>query len=161
MEEQKPKQDPSLILNNDGTASWTFREEGDTLQATYAGTFVFKCYLSPLETLASGRLFRELIGQNSNEASDQERFLAFSLSQLKSRIVKAPPFWKTDSNSIVDGNIPDLNLISLTLDKAINAELLYKEELKKKKAEAVATVQAAATALQESLKPTRKKKEKE
>lgn len=159
-EEQKPKQDTNLILNTDGTASWTFREEGDTLGATYAGTFVFKCYLNPLDSLAAGRLYRELLGQNGHEAGDQERFLAFALSQCKYRITKAPPFWKS-SNSVVDGgDVPDLNLISLILDKAISSEVLYKEQLKKRKEEALDKAQKAAEALHESLNPKKKEESK-
>lgn len=159
MSMDKPKNQPTdLILNSlDNTASWTMREEGDTLGATYAGTFVFKCFLSPLDTLASGRLYRELLGPNPNDATETERFIAFILSQLSKRIVKAPPFWNTDS--MIQGNIPDVNILTLVLDRAMSAEMIYKEGLNQRRAEALKKAQNAATAIQESL--TGKEKEEE
>jgi hypothetical protein len=143
------KSQNDIILNADGTALWTLREDGDTVLQTYIGPFTFKCFLNPLETLAAGRLYRELLGNNSGEAGEQERYTAFALSQLKFRVVKAPPFWNTDS--IVAGNIPDTNIISLILDRAISSEVLYKEELKKKRADALKKAADAVTALQASL----------
>jgi hypothetical protein len=143
------KSQNDIILNPDGTALWTLREDGDTVLQTYTGPFTFKCYLSPLETLAAGRLYRELLGNNSAEAGEQERYTAFALSQLNFRIVKAPPFWKTDS--IVAGNIPDSNILSLVLDRAIQSEVSYKEELKKRRTDALKKAGDAAAALQASL----------
>lgn len=89
-------------------------------------------------------------GPNTQEASEQDKFLAYCLSQLKYRVVKAPPFWITDT-SMVQGNLPDINLISLALDRAISAELLYKEQLKVRREESLKKATEAAKAIQEGL----------
>jgi len=125
---------PDLILNPDGTAVFTLQDEGEVL-GTYKGTFTFRCFLDPLATLSAGRVYRDLLGPNPQDASETERFLAFSLSQLQKRIIKAPPFWNTDS--MLAGNIPDVNIISTVLARAIDAEVAYKERLKDKKKEAL------------------------
>lgn len=137
-----------LVINPDGTAIYTLNEEGD-ISGSYRGTFVFKCYLSPLDTLAAGKLYRELLGSNAQEASDTERFIAFCLSQLSKRIIKSPPFWNT--GDMLAGNIPDMNVLSLILSKAVESEEAYKTQLKEKRTQALETAKNAATALQERL----------
>jgi len=162
MEDKKKPED--LILNPiDGTAVWTLREEGDTLGQTYSGKFIFKCYLTPTDILSIGRLYRDLIGHDyghlnikdgelivERDSSDQERYLAFAISQLSKRIVKAPPFWSTQS--LVNGDIPDINILLMALDRAITSEQLYKEDLAKKKEEALARAETATKAMQDRLK---------
>jgi len=143
-----------LVLNSDGTAIFTLNEEGDVL-GTYKGVFVFKCYLNPLEVLSAGKLYRELIGSSPQDATDTERFVAFCLSQLSKRIVKSPPFWNT--GDMINGNIPDMNIISMVLDRSIQSELAYKEHLKEKRTEALETAKVAAATLQERSIGTPKK----
>jgi hypothetical protein len=134
-EKNKNKNLPSdLVLNSDGTATFTLREDGD-ISGTYAGTFVFKCYLTPLDTLSAGKLYRDLLGPHFSAISDTEHFIATALSQLAKRIVKSPPFWNTDS--MIAGNIPDLNILTLVLDRSLAAELAYKELLKEKRDQAL------------------------
>jgi hypothetical protein len=151
METTKP--DTDIILNHDNTAAWEVKFDSEIL-GSIRGQFIFKTFLNPIEILSAGKLYRDLLGPNSHEASEQERFLAFSLSQLKYRIVKAPPFWQTDS--IVSGNIPDLNLVSLILEKAISAESLYKDKLKEKRTKALETSKNSIAAIQEALNVTEK-----
>jgi hypothetical protein len=153
----KPSNLPAdLLINPDGTATFTLNEEGDVL-GTYKGTFVFKCFLNPLEVLAAGKVYRELIGSNPQDATDTERFMAFALSQLSKRIIKSPPFWNT--GEAMTGNIPDVNVLSLILDRAVTAELAYKERLKIKREEALETAKIAATAIQESFSGVAKEPE--
>lgn len=151
MEETKKSTD--LILNTDNTASWTLNREGDTVYQTYIGTFTFKCFLNPVEVLAAGRLFRELLGNTPATASPHEQFLSYALSQLKYRIIKAPPFWKTDA--LLDGNIPDVNILTLVLNAAADAEIVYREQLKSKRDEALSRANEATKNLQEKLKPNK------
>ncbi len=147
-----------IILCPDGTAIYELNEEGD-ISGTYHGKFVFKCYLDPLSQIAADRLYRDLVGPNLQEANEKSKWLAFYLAHLKYRIIKSPPFWKTEG-SLVDGNISDENVISLIASKAFDAELLYKQSLKKKKEEALEKAQSAAQALHESLNPKKKEEEK-
>lgn len=143
-----------LILNHDNTATWTFKEEGEIL-GTYAGTFVFKCFLNPLEILSAGRLQRELLGDAPQPRDDEpqqlktERFLAFTLAQLQKRIVKAPPFW--GSALEMAGNLPDIDFLSMVLVKALDAETLYKAKLAEKRSQAQEAAKNSVAAHQERL----------
>ena len=147
-----------IILCPDGTAIYELDMEGE-ISGTYRGKFTFRCYLDPLSQMAADRLYRELVGPNMQDASEKAKWLAFYLAHLKFRVVKSPPFWKT-ADSLVDGNIADENVISLLASKAFDAELLYKQELKKKKTDALQKAQSAATAIQESLNPKKKEDDK-
>ena len=133
MENNKPENNKSdLILDmTNNTAIWSINLIGD-IQGTYQGQFVFKCFLSPLEQLAAGRVYKDLLGPNLSDSNANERYLAFCLSQLKYRIVKAPPFWK--GNEALDGGqIPDTDVLTQVLESAINAEIRFKEEMSKKR----------------------------
>ena len=143
-----------LTINPDGTAILTLNEVGDVM-GTYKGVFTFKCYLNPLEQLTVGKLYRELLGTNSEEATDTEKFIAVCLSQLSKRILKAPPFW--DTREMVSGNIPDINILSLIFDRAVTAEMAYKEHLRDKKEQSLEIAKAAANTVQENLNNNPKK----
>ena len=148
-----------LIVNPDGTAVFTIQEEGE-VQGSYRGTFILKCYLNPMETLSAGRLFRDYLGPNGELASENDRFLAFALAQLQKRVIKGPPWWQVEGTQ---GNIPDTNILSITLDRAITAEAAFKARLKQKKDAALQQAQEALLAIQkkqaEDRKPISDKKE--
>ena len=145
----QPQLPPDLTLNPDGTATFVLNEEGE-VSGTYKGVFTFRCFLNPLDTLAAGRQYRDLLGQFGAEASQTEKFTAFALSQLSKRIIKAPPFWNADAS--MAGNIPDANILSLALDRAITAEVAYKAKLAEKKSEALKTAESALEGIERSLK---------
>lgn len=132
----------SDLLIEGNTATWDMRLEGD-IQGTYAGAFRFKCYLSPLQQIAANREYREIMGPNPTFASEHESFLAYALTQLKYRIMTAPPFWASQSPATLAGDIADENIISAVLDAALGAEIKYKSQLKKKKLDAVSRAVAA------------------
>src|SRR5271165_3779061 len=112
MEEKKEEtQIPSdLVVNPDGTAIFTINEQGK-VQGNYTGTFTFRCFINPLDNLAAGKVFRELLGPFGADANEDDKFMAFALSQLQKRIIKSPPWWQTDS--VIHGNIPDSFVISI------------------------------------------------
>lgn len=140
-QEEKSLERSDLIVEGN-TATWDMRLEGD-IQGTYAGSFRFKCYLSPLQQIAANREFREIMGPNPTFASEHESFLAYALTQLKYRIVTAPPFWNSQSPASLSGDIADENIIAAVLDAALGAEIKYKSQLKKKKLDAVARAKVA------------------
>lgn len=149
-EEQKPIAIPEdLQIDPNGTATYTINEEGP-IQGSYKGVFTLRCYLSPLDSLAAGRQFRDLLGAYGESAGEQDRYTAFCLSQLSKRVVKGPPWWNVDS---ISGNIPDLNILSTLLDRCLTAENAYKQRLQTKKMEALEKAQKAANELKESLMP--------
>ena len=151
LQEQKTLAIPDdLVIQIDGTAFFTINEEGLT-QGSYRGVFNLKCYLSPLDSLAASRHYRELLGPYGDSAGEQDRYLAFCVSQLARRVIKGPPWWTATEGQ--PGNILDLNILSLILDRSLTAEAAYKERLTKMKQEALEKAQNAATALQDSLNP--------
>lgn len=131
----------SDIIIEGNTALWDLRLDGD-INGTYTGTFRFKCYLNPLQQIAADRERRELLGNQPLYAGDHESLLAYALTQLKYRIITAPPFWAS-SNSSFAGDIADENIISAVLDAALGAEVKYKTLLKKKKLESIETAKNA------------------
>lgn len=144
MDDKKIKDLQKEIVINGTTASWEMRMEG-AIQGTYSGTFVFRCFLTPTQRLAAGREHRELLGTNPQLASEHDDNLAFTLSQLKYRIISAPPFWtSTLQLNNVAGDIPDTDVIDRVLDAAVAAELKYREQLKQKKQEAIERAKKAA-----------------
>ena len=118
-------------------ATWEMKLEGD-ISGTYMGVFRFRCYLTPLQQIAAGREERGLMGSNIAVASEHERFLAFALTQLKYRVISAPPFWASaNPNGDIPGDIPDEDVIAKILDAAVIAEKKYKDGLKARKDEAL------------------------
>ena len=112
-------------------ASWTMPPTNGDIQGTYTGTFEFRAFLDPLRQLEAGRQYRELLGSLGNFADETEVRLAFALTQLKYRILKAPPFWSsTLQESGIAGNIGDINIVALVLEAANTAETLYRDKMK-------------------------------
>lgn len=141
---KKKEKDREDIIIEGNTATWDIRLDGD-INGTYMGTFRFKCFLTPTQKLAASREYRQLLGENPTLALQHDDNLAFSLSQLKYRVISAPPFWtSTAALNGYSGDIPDENVISAVLDAAIGAELKYMNHLKKKKEEALQKAKAAA-----------------
>lgn len=130
-------EDRSDIKLDGSTALWEMKADG-VIHGTYMGTFRFRCYLSPLQQIAAGREERELLGTNIALAPEHERFLAYALSQLKYRVITAPPFWSSaNPNGNLAGDVADEEIVSAVLDAAINAEVMYKKELKKRRDSAI------------------------
>ena len=144
LEEYLARQD---ILIEGDTATWEIRAEGDVL-GTYTGTFKFRCFLTPTQRLAAGREHRELLGRHPTLATTHDDNLAFSLSQLKYRVISAPPFWtSTVQQNGTAGDIPDDKVIDVILEAAVAAELKYKAQLKLKKSNAIERAKKAAESL--------------
>jgi hypothetical protein len=128
-------------------ATWSIAADGD-INGTYHGLFRFKCFLTPTEKLAAGREYRELLGENAALAFKNEDNLAFTLAQLKYRIISAPPFWNSAQGINGQlGDIPDENVLDKILEAAMAAELKYFASLKKKKEEMIQKSKAAAEKL--------------
>lgn len=125
------------------TAVWELKADGD-IKGTYIGTFRFRCFLTPIQQIAANREYRELLGANPTMAPEHESFLAYALTQLKYRIIDAPPFWSSSKSGAFEGDLPDENVISTILDAAINAEVKYKENLMSKKETALERAKKAA-----------------
>jgi hypothetical protein len=134
----------SDIIIEGNTASWDMKVDG-AINGTYTGAFRFRCFLTPTQQIAANREYRELLGPQLTMAPEHETFLAYALTQLKYRILSAPPFWtSTLQTSSVAGDVPDENIISAVLDAAIGAEIKYKKQLNERKLEAIKRAKEAA-----------------
>lgn len=161
------KKNKKIDLKFDGsTATWQLTETG-AINGTYIGTFKFRCFLTPLQRIAANREYRELLGPSASIATDTESFLAFALTQLRYRIIEAPPFWMSEpdeKSGVVQmpGNLPDENIIASVLDAAIRAEQDYKLMKKQEQDEAVKRFRRAAEkAINQLNKPTEEDDEAE
>ena len=149
-DQEKEAIERSDILIEGNTGFWEMRLEGD-IHGTYVGSFRFKGFLTPLQQIAANREYRELIGPNPVLVPEHESFLAYALTQLKYRIVSAPPFWSSANPSGgMAGDIADENVIGAILDAAIGTEMKYKSQLKKKRLDAVSRAKDAAEKLMDT-----------
>lgn len=140
------------IIIEGNTASWEMKVDGE-IQGTYSGTFRFRCFLTPTQQIAANREYRELLGPQMTMAAEHESFLAYALTQLKYRIVTAPPFWSsTLQTSAISGDVPDENVITAVLDAAVAAEIKYKSQLKQRKLDAIEQARKAAEKILEGKK---------
>lgn len=132
----------SDIIIEGNTATWDMNLDGD-IHGTYRGSFKFRCYIDPMQQMSADRERRELLGVNPFAADEHVSLLAYALPQLKYRIISAPPFWASQNPAAYQGNIADDNVIVAVLNTAIDAEIKYKAQLKKKKLDAVERAKAA------------------
>lgn len=127
------------IVIEGNTATWDITSNGAIL-GLYTGSFKFKCYLMPSDRLAAGRLYRDLLGANPTLALKHEEDLAFTLSQLRFRVISGPPFWQTSNDG---GELPDENVLDNILEAAVASELKYFAQLQEKKEAAIVQAKKA------------------
>lgn len=132
-----------IVIENE-VATWNLNAEGPVL-GSYKGEFKFRCYLTPTQQLAVSRERRDLLGVNAVLATEDDQLLALTLANLKYRVISGPPFWEssTQQNGYV-GDIPDLNVLTLILDAALSAEVKFKQEINKRKTQALERAKKAA-----------------
>ena len=141
MEDNRPD------LKIDGNiATWEINTVGN-IMGLYTGTFRFRCFLTPLMQIAAGKEERELIGPNMALANEHERFLCYALTQLKYRILSAPPFWASASYGNMQGDLADESVVSTILSAAIDSEAKFKAQIKERKEEAIKRARDAADAI--------------
>ncbi len=118
------------ITFNGTVGIWQMPLTEGEIQGSYSGTFEFRAVLDPIRQLQAGREFRALLGDLSHLASETEYKLALALTQLKHRIIKAPPFWTSAAqDGGIAGNVGDTNIVALVWEAALMAETLYKEKM--------------------------------
>ena len=100
---------------------------GEKTGQSYIGTFKVQCIMSPMDIIEADKLYRYLLGENIAWASQQAQNFALALSQLKYRVIEAPPFWENDTN-IAGSHVKDYNVIIEIFDKALLAEETFVKE---------------------------------
>ncbi len=151
------------IQLNGNIATWEMHANG-TISGTYTGTFKFRCYLTPLQKIAVGREQRSLLGESrawvETPEYDHEAWLAYALTQLKYRVISAPPFWTSAGvMKSHEGDIPDENVLEKILDAAIRSELKYKKHLKDLKDGAIKVANEGAKSAEEQLSKAKEDEE--
>jgi hypothetical protein len=125
-----------VTIHENQTGSFTFNEIGERTKKLYQGTFIVKSMLNPIEELAVMRELKDILGPHWASCTDAEYNIAYSLCELKYRIINAPPFWNNaPAGNFPGGGLMDKNIILKVLDYAtevyrVQAKLL-KEEGKK------------------------------
>ena len=138
------------IVIEGNVSTWNVTTIGN-VQGTYTGQFRFKCFLTPTEKLAAGRDYRALIGPNPVGVLENEENIAFSLSQLKYRILKAPPFWSSATGlDGFAGDLPDENVINVVLEAALASEFKYAAMLENRKEDSIKKAKKAAEKIAEN-----------
>jgi hypothetical protein len=121
--------DTDLVIEG-STATWTMSNVQGLIGGTYNGTFKLRCFLSPTEELGASRLYRELLGPHASLSSEDESYLAYALTQLKYRVISAPPFWYTPQQAgEMPGSIPDKNVLLLVLDASARAAAAFQAKM--------------------------------
>ncbi len=123
--------------------SFSIHVVGEVSGQTYVGDFDVKKKMSKLDQCRQDNFFRFYVGDSSPQfASIPVQGIAETLSQLRVRIVKAPAWWAEEG---FGEKIVDDNLIHAIYSKAMQAELDYLTELKKKTADAQADLRNLGT----------------
>lgn len=147
-----------LVIENN-LCRWDISCNGD-INGLYTGTFTFKCFLTPSEKLAAGRDYRELLGENAVLALKHEDNLAFVLSQLKYRIVSAPPFWSSSMGlNGFQGDLADEKVLDVIFEAALSAEFKYLAMLQEKKEKALEKAKKSAENLAENVQKDKEEQE--
>ena len=157
--DKSPVDQAKLVISG-SKATYEFVDQGPQ-QGTYRGIFEFNTFLTPMQTVDVDREIRLLIGENPAMVSEDAESLAFALVQLKYRITKAPPFWNNQTSRYAGGDIPDINIINHVFAAAIESEAKYREDLRKRKEQALEGLKRALDRKAEDEKIELKKKEAE
>lgn len=124
MDNQQIKEKRTDITINGNIATFELSFQS-LLKGTIIGTFTLRPFLMPMQELEAGRDRRRLLGELEQYANAEERYLALCLSELRQRIINAPPFWNT---SEMFGGGQEKDLIFKVADAAFYAENLFTEQ---------------------------------
>lgn len=147
---------PEDIHIQNGMATWSINLSAK-IGGTYLGTFVFRCVLTPMQTIQADRDRRELLGSNPSLADVHVDNLAYSLSQLKQRVIQAPPFWN-DGSAFPGGSIADHEVIEEVLTASLEAQIKYQSQLKEQHTK---TIEALKKTLEQRYKQEEEEQEQQ
>lgn len=108
--------------------TFSFEHVGETTGKKYDGQFTVLCVLNVGQKHAMALEKTRLMGNYMNPTDDLAGF-AVILANLRAKIVSAPEWW---NQSGAGANIDDEDALVVLYRKITEAEVLWKEELKKK-----------------------------
>jgi len=103
---------------------------------SYKGTFQFRLNLTPMQEIQADKDYRQLLGDNPNDAPTKIKNLAYIITQLKQRVIQAPPFWYHESTQFHGSHIKDSIVLETVFQAAILAQEKYMTILTEKQLEA-------------------------
>lgn len=110
--------------------SFAFEHIGETTGKKYDGQFTVLCVLTVGQKHALALEKTRLIGNYMNPTDDLAGF-AVILANLRAKIVNAPEWWNQSNGG---SNIDDEDALVVLYNKVLEAEVQWKEDLKKKTA---------------------------
>lgn len=117
----------------DFTKQFDFSDYCDLTNESYIGTFVVKSFLTPLDEIKANRLYRDLLGTIDPVLVPKEiQDLAFVISQLNTRVVKYPSFFK-NPDSIYNGGHLNPKILFSILERCIDIQDEFVKEQKEKR----------------------------
>ena len=106
--------------------------EGENTGHRYSGDFTVKCSLSIMEKQALELEKTRLLADYANPTAGLLG-IAVALSTLRTKIVKAPDWWK---DSLAGATLQDENVLGLLMDETTRMEREWRDEVKKRAEEA-------------------------
>jgi hypothetical protein len=123
-----------MAFDPNALATFIINEVGETTFESYPGAFKVRQLLNHAQQLERDRLRRDLLGGSAQtmatpRAADQAAIFA----ELMIRIVEAPKWWTESGNGV---GLFDDNVVKKVYDLSIKAEDDFKDEIRKRAAEA-------------------------
>ncbi len=108
-------------------------EVGDVTGTKFEGVFRFKPILTHAEQLMRDQIMRDLLGPTPKEASLRAVSQAGIIAEIKIRTVESPSWWKDSRDGLA---LYDESIIAVIYDRIMEVESKWKEDVKKKAADA-------------------------
>lgn len=144
-------EEKDVSIDSEGNGSWSINMTGP-IGGTYQGLFKFRSVLSPIQLIEADRDYRDLLGKNSEFAATHVENLAYTITQLAQRVIKAPPFWSDGSSRYPGSQIRDIEVIQAVYEASIVAETKFRAQLKEKHKESIDRLKKTIEAQEQSEK---------
>lgn len=131
-----------IRIDPDGNGLWEINLTGK-IGGTYQGLFKFRSVLSPIQQISADREYRELLGKNAELVSTHIENYAVILTQLKQRIIEAPPFWNDGASAFPGSHIRDDEVLDAVFRASVMAETKYRKQLTEKHKQSIERLKAA------------------
>lgn len=124
-------EEQDISIDSKGLASWDINLNAP-IAGLYQGTFKFRTGLSPLQEIEADRDYRDLLGKNAEFAASHIENLAYTLAQLRHRVVEYPPFWNDGTSRFPGSHIRDKEVLEAVFEASVMAEQKYRSQLAEK-----------------------------
>lgn len=135
--DEKEETQYEISLDEENIATWEINITAP-IGGTYMGVFKFKTGLTPMQQIEADRDYRALLGSQAPElATPYIERMCYTLSQLRQRVSKAPPFWYESNNKFPGSHVKDEEVLTAVYEAALQSEIMFRDKLKKKREESL------------------------